>query len=94
MWAAQQTIAFNGKIVCVRANNIGAHASVLALFPNARLAIDEDVIDVMVSILYGGEPNEGVRPFHLAYVNHKRAARTHDFDELLRIVYQRLGVGE
>jgi hypothetical protein len=94
VWAAQQTFAFNGKIVCVRTNDVGAHMNVLALFPNARIPLDEDVIDVMVSILYGGEPNDGLRPFHLAYVNHKRVARTHDFDELLRIVCQRLGVGD
>jgi hypothetical protein len=45
--------------------------------------VDRELVDTMISVLYGGEARDGRRPFHLAYLNHRRVARAQDVGALL-----------
>lgn len=86
MWAEQATFVIDNRVVCVRVNSPAHFADVLALLPESRTPTDDDLIDTMVSMLYGGEARDGRKPFHLAYLNHKRIARAHDFGEALTLL--------
>jgi hypothetical protein len=86
VWAEQATFVINGRVVSARVNSPSHFDAVLALLPAQRTPTDDDLIDTMLSVLHGGEARDGRRPFHLAYLNHKRVARSHDFDELLAVL--------
>ncbi len=83
-----------GRAVHVRVNSTTLFTRVIALLPSDAVPtadeVDRERIDTMISVLYGGEARDGRRPFHLAYLNHKRVARTHDMDELLEALREAL----
>jgi hypothetical protein len=84
VWAEQQTFLVENRVVSVRINSLDHAAAVLALLPEPRVLTDDDLVDTMLSVLHGGAPQDGRRPFHLAFLNHKRVARSDDFDSVLR----------
>ena len=83
MWADQRTFEIHGRVISVRVNSPSHIDAVLALLPEPRIASDDDLIDTMLSVLHGGEPRDGRRPFHLAFLNHKRVARSDNFETVL-----------
>jgi hypothetical protein len=83
VWAEQRTFDIAGRTVCVRINSPVHLDALLALLPATRTPSDNDLIDTMLSVLHGGMAREGHRPFHLVFLNHKRIARSDDFDATL-----------
>jgi hypothetical protein len=87
VWAEEADYELAGRLVHVRVNSLTFFPRVIALLPSAAVPAEDDVdrelVDTMISVLYGGEARDGRWPFHLAYLNHKRIARMHDASALL-----------
>ncbi len=86
-WATEEAFEIGGKVYGLRVTDAEFARQVRAQLPVAAQAVDTDVYDVMVSVIYGGGVQGGIHPFHFVYRNWKRVARSSTAQDAVTAVH-------